>query len=161
MKYAHIELERKFLITDDIDLVEGLPNKVITDHYVKNTQLRFRMVTDNNGTIYKLTQKAQSIKGQAPVTTIYLQESEYKLLNIFDSVSVEKIRYIRNYGNFVLGIDKYLKGNDEIWLAEVEFNSDEEMKNFTPPFIYLDEVTNDTNYNGFTLAQRFSVITES
>jgi CYTH domain-containing protein len=161
VKYAHIELERKFLITDDIDLVEGLPNKVITDHYVKNTQLRFRMVTDNNGTIYKLTQKAQSIKGQAPVTTIYLQESEYKLLNIFDSVSVEKIRYIRNYGNFVLGIDKYLKGNDEIWLAEVEFNSDEEMKNFTPPFIYLDEVTNDTNYNGFTLAQRFSVITES
>jgi len=161
VKYAHVERERKFLLAGGINMVEGLPHKVITDHYVKNTQLRFRMVTDNNGTIYKLTQKAHSSKGQAPITTIYLQEPEYKLLNIFDSVSVEKIRYIRNYGDFVLGIDKYLKGNDEIWLAEVEFNSDEEMKNFTPPFSYLDEVTDDTNYNGFTLAQRFATVTES
>lgn len=161
MKYAHIERERKFLLAGDINLVEALPYKVITDHYVKNTQLRFRMMTDHNGTIYKLTQKTHSSKGQAPITTIYLQESEYKLLNIFDSVSVEKIRYIRDYGNFVLGIDKYLKGNDEIWLAEVEFNSDEEMKNFRPPFSYLDEVTDDTNYNGFILAQRFAAVSKS
>lgn len=160
MKYAHIERERKFLLSDGFSLVEGLPYKVITDHYIKNTQIRFRMVSDNDSTIYKLTQKAHSSNGQSPITTIYLQESEFKLLNIFDSVSVTKTRYIRNYGDFVVGIDKYLKAKDELWLAEVEFNSDEEMENFIPPFNYMDEVTDDINYNGFALAQRFEVISE-
>jgi len=123
--------------------------------------MRFRTVTDNNDTVYKLTQKALSSKGQSPITTIYLQESEFKLLNIFDSVSVTKTRYIRNYGDVVVGIDKYLKAEDELWLAEIEFNSDEEMGNFTPPFNYLNEVTDDINYNGFALAQRFEAISKS
>jgi CYTH domain-containing protein len=161
VKYAHIERERKFLLAGDINLIKDLSYKIITDHYVKDTQLRFRMVTDNDSTIYKLTQKAQSSKGQAPITTIYLHESEYRLLNIFNSVSVEKIRYIKDYGNFVLGIDRYLKGNNEVWLAEIEFNSDQEMQSFTPPFSYLSEVTDDINYNGFALAQRFEVVTKS
>ncbi len=161
MKYAHIERERKFLLAGNMNLVEDLPYVVITDHYVKNTRLRFRMVSDKFGITYKLTQKAHGSTGQATVTTIYLKESEYILLNIFNSVSVEKIRYIRNCGDFVLGIDKYLKGNDEIWLAEIEFNSDEEMKNFSPSFSFLDEVTGDANFNGYTLAQRFETVTES
>jgi CYTH domain-containing protein len=161
VKYAHIERERKFLLAGGTSLVDDLPYKIINDHYVKGTQLRFRMVTDHNGSIYKLTQKAESNKGQSPITTIYLQEFEYRLLNIFDSVSVQKTRYIRDRGNYMIGIDKYSKGNDELWLAEIEFISDEEMQNFAPPFNYLSEVTDDISYNGFTLAQRFEADTKS
>ena len=154
-KYAHTERERKFLLQYPANIVNGLPYKQIADYYIKNTSLRFRRVTDGESVVYKLTKKSQSIGGKAQITTIYLTEAEYSLLNIFDAVLVEKIRYIKVYGDFVIGIDKYSKGNDELWLAEVEFNSDEEMSNFTLPFEYLAEVTDDINYNGFALAERF------
>jgi len=154
-KYAHTERERKFLLQHSANMVNGLPYKQIADHYIKNSSLRFRRVTDGESVIWKLTKKSQSIDGKAQITTIYLTEAEYGLLNIFDAILVEKIRYIKAYDNFVIGIDKYSKGNDELWLAEVEFNSDEEMSSFTLPFDYLAEVTDDINYNGFALAEKF------
>jgi CYTH domain-containing protein len=154
-KYAHTERERKFLLQHPGNIVNGLPYKQITDYYIKNTSLRFRRVTDAERVIWKLTKKSQSIGGKAQITTIYLTEAEYSLLNIFDAVLVEKIRYIKVYDNFVIGIDKYSKGNDELWLAEVEFNTDEEMSSFTLPFEYLEEVTDNINYNGFALAEKF------
>jgi len=159
VKYAHIERERKFLLASEAaDLIKGLPYKTITDHYIKNTQMRFRTVTDGDTNVYKLTQKADSSEGRAQITTIYLKEFEFKLLNIFDSVSVKKTRFIKNYDDFVVGVDQYLKGSDEVWLAEVEFNSDEEMKSFIPPFNYLNEVTDNADYNGYHLALRFEAI---
>ena len=154
-KYAHTERERKFLLQHPGNMVNGLPYKLIADHYIKNSSLRFRRVTDGENVVYKLTKKSHSIGGRSQITTIYLTEAEYGLLNIFNAVLVEKIRYIKVYGNFVIGIDKYSKGNDELWLAEVEFNSDEEMGSFTLPFEYLAEVTDDISYNGFALAERF------
>lgn len=154
-KYAHTERERKFLLQNAGNLVSGLPYKQIADHYIKNTSLRFRKVADGESVVWKLTKKAQSINGKAQITTIYLTEGEYSLLNVFDAVLVEKTRYIKVYDNVVIGIDKYSKGNDELWLAEVEFNTNEEMSSFTLPFDYLEEVTDDINYNGFALAERF------
>lgn len=154
-KYAHTERERKFLLQNARNIVAGLPYKQIADHYIKYSSLRFRKVSDGESVVWKLTKKSQSIDGKAQITTIYLTEAEYSLLNIFDAVLVEKIRYVKVYGNFVIGIDKYSKGSDELWLAEVEFNSDEEMSSFTLPFDYLEEVTDDINYNGFALAERF------
>jgi CYTH domain-containing protein len=156
-KYAHTERERKFLLQHSGNIVNGLPYKQIVDHYIKNSSLRFRRVTDGESVVCKLTKKSQSIGGKAQITTIYLTEAEYSLMNIFDAVLVEKIRYIKVHDNFVIGIDKYSKGNDELWLAEVEFNTDEEMSSFTLPFDCLEEVTDDINYNGFALAEKFGM----
>jgi CYTH domain-containing protein len=155
-KYALVERERKFVISPDHVNISGLPYKHITDHYMLNTAIRFRLVTDDNGTTYKLTKKTPlNITGEHLITTIYLNQKEYLQLNNFESVVVEKIRYLIAVGSLVIGLDRYTNSSEELWIAEIEFITQEEMDNFQMPLIYLREVTTNPEFNGFELAKRF------
>jgi CYTH domain-containing protein len=156
-KYSRTERERKFLLNDHMDLVMELPYKLITDHYIKGLRLRFREVIDDGCKVCKLTQKSDSIRGTSQLTTIYLSQTEFELLNVFPAVSVKKTRYIKAYDALVIAIDKYSKENDELWLAEVEFDSDEEMDKFVMPIDHIKEVTDNPDFNGFVLAERFGI----
>jgi CYTH domain-containing protein len=155
-KYALVERERKFVIPPDHVNISGLPYKHITDHYMLNTAIRFRLVTDDNGTTYKLTKKTPlNITGEHLITTIYLDQEEYLQLNNFECVVVEKIRYLIATGSLVIGLDRYTNSSEELWIAEIEFITQEEMDNFQMPLIYLREVTTNPEFNGFELAKRF------
>lgn len=155
-KYALIERERKFVISPDHVNISGLPYKHITDHYILNTAIRFRLVKDDNGTTYKLTKKVSlNTIGEQQITTIYLSREEYLLLNNFECVAVEKTRYLIAAGHLIIGLDKYTNLSEELWIAEIEFNTQEEMNNFQMPLTYLREVTASAEFNGFELAKRF------
>jgi len=155
-KYALVERERKFLISPDHVNITGLPYKHITDHYILNTAIRFRLVTDNNGTTYKLTKKTPlNITGEHLITTIYLSQGEYLQLNSFECAVVEKIRYQIAAGPLVIGLDRYTNSSEELWIAEIEFITHEEMNSFQMPLRYLREVTTSSEFNGFELAKRF------
>jgi CYTH domain-containing protein len=156
LKYARIERERNFLLAPDQNLMENLSFKTITDHYINGTYLRLRKITGDSDTDYKLTKKTPGDSSDKTIiTNIYLTEHEYGLLNKFDSIRVDKIRFIKEVDNIRIAIDKYLTGNDELWLAEIEFKSDEEMRTFKMPLNYTKEVTDDPNFNGYQLAKRF------
>ena len=120
LKYALIERERKFLLTPNEDLIKGLSFKTITDHYIDGTYMRFRKVTGEAGSVYKLTKKDP---GGSPdksiITTIYLTEQEYEMLNKFQSTVVEKTRFDKKINDISIGIDKYIKDDEELWLAEI------------------------------------------
>ncbi len=155
-KYQLIERERKFLLAAEQVNTSGLPQKQLTDYYLNRAMLRFRVVADENGQQYKLTQKLPaSASGEAAITTIYLSKKEFELLNIFDAVTVSKTRYVLQYGQLVIGLDHYLTSTDELWLAEVEFASTEEMLDFELPLPHISEVTRQPEYDGYTLARRF------
>jgi CYTH domain-containing protein len=157
LKYALIERERKFLIAPGEDLIKGLHFKTITDQYVESTYLRLRKVTDKFGSVYKLTQKCPDESlDRSVITTIYLTEFEYDLLSQPGSVIVEKTRFIKETRDLIIGIDRYVSGNDELWLAEIEFDNDGQMRQFIMPLDYSKEVTDDINFNGYHLAKRFS-----
>jgi CYTH domain-containing protein len=160
-KYALVERERKFLISPDHVNTSGLPHKHIIDHYILNTAIRFRLVTDENGTTYKLTKKISlNTTGEQQITTIYLSREEYLLLNSFKCVAVEKTRYLMAAGPLVIGLDRYTNLSEELWIAEIEFATNVEMNNFQMPLTYLREVTSNPEFNGFELAKRFQKITK-
>jgi CYTH domain-containing protein len=93
--------------------------------------------------------------GETQVTTIYLSEYEYSFLNKFDAIEVKKTRYTLPYESFVIGFDYYMSPQEDLWVAEVEFSSLEEMNDFVMPIPVLEEVTSNGLYNGFELAKRF------
>jgi CYTH domain-containing protein len=157
LKYALIERERNFLLAPDQDLIKSLPFKTIIDNYIERTHIRFRKVTGNEGSIYKLTKKSPGgSPDKSVITTIYLTEHEYDTLNKFESILVQKTRFKKVVTGINIGIDKYVNGNDELWLAEIgEFETDEQMHNYKMPIKYIKEVTDDPDFNGYNLAKRF------
>jgi len=155
-KYSLVERERKFVIHSDHVPSTNLSVRVITDHYLPGTSIRFRAVSSDSGTIYKLTKKVpMQFNGEAQITTIYLTEHEYLILNKFDAIKVRKTRYTLPYESLVIGFDYYSSPKEELWIAEVEFSSYEEMKDFLMPIPVLEEVTSNGLFNGFELAKRF------
>jgi CYTH domain-containing protein len=159
LKYALIERERKYLLPSLGDIVNYLHYKQITDHYISGTYLRLRKMTGNEKSVYKLTRK---IPANSPdsffITTIYLNENEYELFNKHPAIIVEKTRFLKEANGFKIGIDSYTKGNDKLLLAEVEFDSDEDMSQFIMPLEYTKEVTDNPAFNGYELAKRFIMV---
>jgi len=159
LKYQLIERERKFLLSPKQVDTTGWPQKQLTDYYLNGATLRFREVAGENGQQYKLTQKLPAnAAGEAAITTIYLSKQEFELLNIFDAVTVGKTRYMQQYGQLAIGLDHYFTPTDELWLAEVEFASTEEMLDFELPLPHISEVTGQPEYDGYALARRFQQV---
>src|SRR5258708_1021876 len=98
---------------------------------------------------------SMQLDGETQITTIYLNEHEYFVLNNFDAIEVKKTRYTLPYESFVIGFDYYSSPQEDLWIAEVEFLSYEEMNDFVMPIPVLEEVTSNGLFNGFELAKRF------
>lgn len=157
-KYSLVERERKFIIHADHIPNTNLCAIQVTDHYIPGTSIRFRAVSGDGATKYKLTKKVpMQLNGETQITTIYLSEHEYFVLNKLDAIEVKKTRYTWPYESFVIGFDHYSSPQEDLWIAEVEFPSYKEMYDFVMPIPFLKEVTSDLFFNGFELAKRFAV----
>lgn len=158
-KYARIENERRFLLPSMEEEIYTLPKRVILDHYIVGTNLRLRLVDNEDSKIYKLTKKFQLSPGREQITTIYLSQEEYELLSKLQAIVVRKPRFIMQYKDLIIGIDVYENEKDKLWLAEIEFETTEDMNNFKMPIPYQIEVTDKEEFSGFVLATRFGILT--
>ena len=154
-KYARIENERRFLLQPMVDEAFPLPGRIILDNYIVDTGLRLRQVENEEGTVYKLTKKSVLSPGREGITTIYLSAEEYKLLAKLRAIVVSKIRFIAIHNDKIIGIDFYGNEKEDLSIAEVEFETEEQMKNFVMPISYQMEVTGNAEFTGFALAHRF------
>ena len=153
-KYARIERERRYLLPD---LPEGLTRAdhhlQITDNYITGTRLRIRKVRDpkTNKWIVKFTQKFAPNPddlSRTVITNTYLNAIEAETLAIFAANEIRKNRYSFEFENRKFSIDMFLGDLFGLVLAEVSFESDEDMASFkTPPFA-LAEVTNNEIFSG-------------
>jgi len=155
LKYALIERERKFLLYPLEEETRKLPWRIIADRYIMGTNLRLRKIEAGDNIVYKLTKKTRLSAGNEAITTIYLSLNEHELLCKMPSVAVSKTRYISRYGDLNIAIDVYASKEDKLWIAEVEFDSEEDMSNFVMPLPYETEVTGNDEFTGFALANRF------
>lgn len=110
-------------------------------------RLRQMVETVGNSTrvFYKLTQKVPEPDG-APglLSTIYLNEKEFSLLETLPAGILHKTRYsIPPFGVDVF--DSPLSG---LFLAEAEFDDDAAMDFFSPPTWVITEVTRDPRFTG-------------
>lgn len=77
------------------------------------------------------------------------------MLSKLRAVVVSKVRFIATHGDIIIGIDTYGNEEDELGIAEVEFETEEQMKTFALPMPYEMEVTGKDEFSGYALANRF------
>lgn len=158
-KYARIERERRYVLRD---LPEGLtrvdPHVQITDNYITGTRLRIRKVRDprTNKWVVKFTQKyalrADDLS-RTVITNTYLNALEADTLSVFEGNEIRKNRYQFEFEGRTFGIDMFLGDLFGLILAEISFDSDEEMNSFAAPPFAIAEVTNNDLFSGGRLSQ--------
>jgi len=158
-KYARVERERRYLLQD---LPEGVSRAdhhlQITDNYLSGTRLRLRKVRDpqTNKWVVKFTQKFAPDRDDLSRTTItntYLNAIEADTLGIFEANEIRKNRYHFEFEGRQFSVDMFLGDLFGLVLAEVSFDNDDELENFSPPPFALAEVTNNELFTGGRLSQ--------
>ena len=158
-KYARVERERRYLLQD---LPEGLtradPHLQITDNYITGTRLRLRKVREprSNKWTVKFTQKFAPNPedlSRTIITNTYLNALEAETLSVFNSNEIRKNRYYFAFEGRRFSVDMFLGDLFGLVMAEVGFESDEEMDRFEKPAFALAEVTNDPVFSGGRLCE--------
>lgn len=159
-KYARVERERRYLLPD---LPEGLtradPHLQITDNYITGTRLRLRKVREprTNKWTAKFTQKFAPDPedlSRTIITNTYLNALEAEtLLSVFNSNEIRKNRYYFELEGRKFSVDMFLGDLFGLVLAEVGFDTDEELDSFPKPLFALADVTNDPVFSGGRLCE--------
>jgi CYTH domain-containing protein len=153
-RYARIERERRYLLQD---LPEGLTRAhhhlQITDNYITGTRLRIRKVRDprTNKWTVKFTQKFAPNPedlSRTLITNIYLDAQEAEVLSIFEANEIRKNRYPFEFEGRSFSIDMFLGDLFGLVLAEVSFETDDGLDNFSRPPFALADVTNNQIFTG-------------
>ena len=158
-KYARVEHERRYLLPD---LPEGLtradPHLQITDNYITGTRLRLRKVREprTNKWIVKLTQKFAPNPddlSRTIITNTYLNALEAETLSVFNTNEIRKNRYYFEFEGRRFSVDMFLGDLFGLVLAEVGFDTDDDLDEFVKPPFALAEVTNDQVFTGGSLCE--------
>ncbi len=159
-KYARVEREWRYLLRD---LPEGMtradPHLQITDNYMTGSRLRLRKVREprTNKWTVKFTQKFAPNPedlSRTIITNTYLNALEAEVLSsIFNSNEIRKNRYPFEFEGRKFSIDMFLGDLFGLVLAEVSFETDEELDNFPKPPFALAEVTNEPLFSGGRLCE--------
>jgi len=158
-KYARIERERRYLLQD---LPEGLSRAdhhlQITDNYITGTRLRIRKVRHpkTNKWIVKFTQKFAPNPedlSRTIITNTYLNAIEAETLGIFAANEIRKNRYPFEFEGRHFSVDMFLGDLFGLVLAEVGFESDEELDSFAKPPFAIADVTNNELFSGGRLSE--------
>jgi len=158
-KYARVERERRYLLQD---LPEGLtrpdPHVQITDNYITGTRLRLRKMREprTNKWTVKLTQKFAPDPrdfSRTIITNIYLNAMEVETLGISDANEIRKNRYPFEFEGRKWAVDMFLGDLFGLVLAEVNFETDEELDSFPKPPFAVADVTNLELFTGGRLCE--------
>lgn len=158
-KYARVERERRYLLPD---LPEGLTRAdlhlQITDNYITGTRLRLRKVREPRTNMWtvKFTQKFAPNPddlSRTIITNTYLNALEAETLSVFNSNEIRKNRYYFEFDGRRFAVDMFLGDLFGLVLAEVVFDTDEEMDEFAKPAFALADVTDDPVFTGGRLCE--------
>lgn len=158
-KYARIERERRYLLSDLPDgITRADPHLQITDNYITGSRLRLRKVRDprSNKWIVKFTQKFAPNPedlSRTIITNTYLNALEAEMLSVFNSNEIRKNRYPFEFEGRKFSVDMFLGDLFGLVLAEVGFDTDEELDNFPKPPFALADVTNEELFSGGKLSE--------
>jgi CYTH domain-containing protein len=152
-KYAKIERERRFLLTEFPKNANVIRIRQIRDRYIDGTTLRLRKLVDEDGSAtFKLTQKipARDSGGQQGlIVTMYLAEAEFGVFKQLPAHTLTKTRH--SVPPF--GIDVFNGELEGLILAEAEFDSAAAAEALIIPSYIFREVSDDERFTGGQLAR--------
>lgn len=147
-KYARIERERRFLLNHFPGNENVVRVRRLLDRYIDGTTLRLRKQSEDNGpVVFKLTQKIPARSGgaqQGLITSMYLTEGEYGVLEKLPAKTLSKTRY--SIPPF--GVDVFEGALRGLLLAEAEFASAAEASALAIPSFIAQDVSNDDRFTG-------------
>jgi CYTH domain-containing protein len=158
-KYARVERERRYLLPDlPAGLTRADHHLQITDNYLTGTRFRIRKVRDprTNKWVVKFSQKFAANPedlSHTIITNIYLNAIEAETLAIFEANEIRKNRYPFEFAGRKFSVDMFLGDLFGLVLAEVSFETDEELDGFSKPPFALADVTNNEIFSGGKLSQ--------
>lgn len=145
-KYARVERERRFLLTEFPGSANVLRTRRIVDRYIDGTALRLREISEENRPpVFKLTQKLP-MRGTGAqrglITTMLLTEDEFSMLTQLPARTLRKTRY--SVPPF--GIDVFEGALQGLTMAEAEFDSAEAAEALELPSFIYQEVSADDRF---------------
>jgi adenylate cyclase len=147
-----LEIERKFLLAERPDWLGGRTAERIEQGYValsEEDEVRLRSADDRR----LLTVK----RGEGAVreeVEIGLDQAQFQALwPLTEARRLRKTRYrVPLEGGLEAEVDAYEGGLDGLLVAEVEFDSQEQSRDFEPPPWFGGEITGDPRYSNRRLA---------
>lgn len=146
-----MEIERKYLIHRLPEHIESYPCRIISQGYL-NTSPVIRIRQDNDR--YELTYKSEGLMARQEYNLPLTREAYEHLLTKIDGRLIRKKRYmIPLENNLTAELDVFKDELAPLILVEVEFNSEEEARSFTPPSWFGEDVTFSGKYHNSSLSQ--------
>ena len=148
-----MEIERKFLIKQIPEGCTSFPCRQIEQAYL-NTDPVVRVRRDNDD--YYLTYKGKGLLSREEYNLPLNKEAYEHLLAKADGIILTKKRYmipVPGNDHLTIELDVFEGHYDGLILAEVEFASEEEAKEFNPPAGFGEDVTFSGEYHNSRLSK--------
>ena len=148
-----MEIERKFLISKEnlpADL-DAYPHHKLEQGYLSTTPVvRIRKENDN----YYLTYKSKGLMTREEYNLPLTKESYEHMRPKSDGILISKTRYlIPEKDGLTIELDVFDAPYEGLYLAEVEFSSEEQALSYNPPVWFGEDVTNSGKYHNSRLSQ--------
>ena len=146
-----MEIERKYLIRQLPFSPESYPFHLIQQAYL-NTDPVIRIRREDNS--YYLTYKSKGLMTREEYNLPLTKESYKHMRPKADGILISKTRYlIPEKGGLTIELDVFDIPYEGLYLAEVEFSSEEQALSYNPPAWFGEDVTNSGKYHNSRLSQ--------
>jgi CYTH domain-containing protein len=143
------EIERKFLVKSlPAELSAGA--HILQGYLAHDEHMEVRIRQYGNDHFLTVKEGSGLLRRETEI-----EISSQQFLALWPSTEgrrLEKVRSLINYGEFQIEVDRYLGDLEPLLIAEVEFSSVEESKNFQKPDYLGQEVTGEESYKNLSLA---------
>ena len=144
-----MEIERKFTVKELPDLSNY--NFHIMEQGYLNTDPVVRVRKEDNE--YYLTYKGKGLLAREEYNLPLNQDAYYHLVEKSDGIIIRKKRYLIPFGKYTIELDVFDAPYENLVIAEVEFDSEQEATDFQPPEWFDEDVTMNRKYHNSNLSQ--------
>lgn len=144
-----MEIERKFLIKEMPNVAQFSFHAMEQGYLNTDPVVRVRKEDDT----YYLTYKGKGLLVREEYNLPLNEEGYYHLVEKADGVIIRKKRYLIPYEKYTIELDVFGEPYENLVIAEVEFESEEEANAFCPPEWFGEDVTLDRRYHNSNLSK--------
>lgn len=144
-----MEIERKFLVKEMPELSEYSFHCMEQGYLNTEPVVRVRKEDDT----YYLTYKGKGLMTREEYNLPLNESGYFHLVEKADGVIIRKKRYLIPYGKYTIELDVFEEPYENLVIAEVEFDSEEEANSFCPPDWFGEDVTMDRRYHNSHLSK--------
>lgn len=145
-----MEIERKFLIKQLPENLDKYPCRRLEQGYLCIAPV-VRIRKDNE--TYELTYKGKGAMIREEYNLPLTADAYAHLKAKIDGRLIAKKRYMIPYQSYTIELDVFENDLAPLTLAEVEFSTEEQAKNFIPPDWFAEDVTFSKLYHNSYLSQ--------